>query len=88
MHNFGIPVLRVLDQEYHEKRNYGCGGIDDQLPGVRKLKSRSSEQPYEDDYNGAGKRPGSAQNNRRLMCEDAKCVLHHLEKLSPGGMVL
>src|SRR6185369_7027633 len=31
---FGIPVLRVLDQEHHEKRDDRRTGVDDQLPGV------------------------------------------------------
>ncbi len=36
-----VAVLRVLDQEHHEKRNDGGSGVDDQLPGIRVAKIRT-----------------------------------------------
>jgi hypothetical protein len=34
MHRFGVPILGVLNQEYHEEGDNGRGGVDDQLPRV------------------------------------------------------
>ncbi len=34
MNRLCIAVLRVLDQENHQERDYRRAGIDDQLPGV------------------------------------------------------
>jgi len=37
-----MAVLCVLNQKHHEKRDDCRGGVDDQLPGIGKMKSRPS----------------------------------------------
>ena len=45
MSSFGVTVLRILNQEYHEKR-YDCrAGIDNKLPGIGKVKDGTSNSP-------------------------------------------
>jgi hypothetical protein len=50
MHGVGIAVLRVLDEEHHEKSHDGSSGIDDELPRVREVKERPRRGPEEDDH--------------------------------------
>ena len=80
MHCFGIAVLRILDQEHHEERDDRRGGVDDQLPGIGKMKRRSGEKPHEDDEHSSGKSPCAAENNRRLARENAKRILDDTKK--------
>ena len=47
MNRFGVAVLRVLNQKYHQERDNGRGGVDDQLPRVGKMKSGTCNQPDE-----------------------------------------
>jgi len=49
MNCFGIAVLRVLNQEYHQKGDNGRSSVDDQLPGIGKMKSRASKEPDDND---------------------------------------
>src|SRR5207248_9824619 len=74
MKSFGVTVLRVLNEKDHEKCNNRGAGIDDQLPGIGKVKGRTGQRPNDDNQNGAGKCPGTPENGRRLACEDVKCV--------------
>src|SRR5687767_14175867 len=46
---FGVTVLRVLDQEYHEKSDDRCAGVDHQLPRVRKTEKRPGCGPKQND---------------------------------------
>lgn len=46
---FGVPVLRILNQEDHEKRHDRGASIDHQLPGVAKTKERAGHRPNEDE---------------------------------------
>ncbi len=48
MHRFSVAVLGVLNQEHHQKRNDGSSSVDDQLPGVGKMKCWTSEKPDQD----------------------------------------
>lgn len=40
-----VPVLGVLDQENHQKRDDGGGSVDDQLPGIVVVKPRARGCP-------------------------------------------
>ena len=44
-----VPILRVLDQKYHQKRYDRRAGVDDQLPRVRKAEQGTADRPYNDD---------------------------------------
>src|SRR5690606_8401190 len=52
LHRLGIPVLRVLDQEHHEKGDDGGPGIDHQLPGVAEAEDRPGEGPGQNHPDG------------------------------------
>ena len=82
MDRFGIPVLRILNQEHHQESDDGCAGIDDQLPRVGKMKGRSEQRPDRDNKNRDAKCPGAAKNDRRLPREDAEGVLYTTEKVT------
>ena len=43
-----ILVLRLLDQEYHQKCDDGRAGVDDELPGFRKIENRAGARPNDD----------------------------------------
>ena len=45
MKRLGVPVLRVLNQEHDQKRDDGGSGIDDELPGIRKMEERPADGP-------------------------------------------
>lgn len=45
----GIPVLGLLDDEYHEEGNNGSACVDDQLPGIGEFEYWAGNCP---DYNG------------------------------------
>src|SRR5262245_1230632 len=81
MHGFGVTVLRVLNQKHHEERDDCRGGVDDQLPGVREMKSRSGDQPNKNYQNGATKCPGAAEQDGGPMCEDAECVTNDAKEI-------
>src|SRR5262249_54620409 len=69
MHCFGVTVLRVLNQKHHEERDDCRGGVDDQLPGVREMKSRSGDEPNENYKKGATKCRGAAKQKKRTLPE-------------------
>jgi hypothetical protein len=61
MHCFGVAVLRVLDQKHHEKGDDRRGGVDDQLPGIRKMNRWSGENPDKNYEHGSSKSPGRSR---------------------------
>jgi len=44
-----IPVLRVLDQEDHQKGHDGRASVDDELPSVREIEEWSGHSPSDND---------------------------------------
>src|SRR5882757_6146548 len=54
-----VPVLRVLDEEYHEKRHDRGSGIDDELPRVREIEDWSGDRPGDDDQRCRDERDGA-----------------------------
>ena len=63
MNRFGVAVLGVLNQKYHQKRDNGRGGVDDQLPRIGKMKGRTCYQPDNDDEHSSSKCPSAAEND-------------------------
>ena len=47
LHSFAVAVLRVLDEEDHEKSDDGRRGVDNELPGVAVVKNRPRNDPPE-----------------------------------------
>jgi len=82
MHRFGVAVLSVLDQEHHQKSDDGRGGVDDELPGIGKMKSGASEQPNGDYQDCPGKGPRAAEQDSGAARKDAKGVAHHAKEVS------
>src|SRR5215813_12555756 len=82
MHCFGVTVLGVLNQKHHEERDDCRGGVDDQLPGVRKMECGSRKQPNDNDKHSSTKRPGAAEHDGGPMCENAECVTNDAKKIA------
>jgi|SRR5437588_2009509 len=74
MNSFGISVLSVLNQEYHEEGDDGCGSVDDQLPSVGKMKSGASDEPDGNHKHSSSKRPGAAEYERGMARKNAERV--------------
>ena len=51
-----ISVLRILHQKYHEKRDDGRPGIDDELPRIAKIKNNPGQSPEQYNPTRDGKR--------------------------------
>src|SRR6266550_3820782 len=82
MKSFGVTVLRVLNEKHHQKCNNRGAGIDDQLPSIGEVKSRTGEGPNHDNEDGAGKRPGTAENGRRSARKKMKCVPYRAKEIT------
>src|SRR5207248_10074850 len=76
MHCLGIAVLGVLDKKDHQKSDDGSTGIDDELPGIGKVKCWPSQRPDHDDDDRTDERPGRAEDLRGLSSEDMKGVTY------------
>jgi hypothetical protein len=68
----GVTVLRVLNEEDHKKRNDRGASINDELPGVRKMKERPAYGPYHQNHNGQQKHIRMANYGRRAAGKAAK----------------
>jgi len=55
-----FAVLRILDEEDHQKSHDGRARIDDELPGVRIIEYGATERPNEDDHTANNKSNGLA----------------------------
>ena len=82
MNSFGISVLGVLNQEYHEKGDNGRGGVDDQLPSVGEMKSGAGEEPDGNHKHSSGKCPGAAENHGGMARENAERVTDEAKKIA------
>jgi hypothetical protein len=67
-----VPVLRILNQENHWEGNDCRSCIDNQLPGIEKVKQRARYRP--DANNACGKHEGQCPAGclRRLVRNVAK----------------
>ena len=61
MERRAVAVLCILDEKHHQKSNNGGSCVDDQLPGVRVVKQRTSDRPDHDckARDGKGGRPAT-----------------------------
>ena len=81
MHRFGVTILGVLNQKYHEEGDDCRRGVYDQLPSVREMKCRASEDPDEDDEHRPAKGPGAAKHHGRMARENSECVADDTKKI-------
>ena len=81
MDSFGIAVLGVLNQEHHQECDDGRARINNQLPGIRKMKRRSGHAPNYDDENRYREGPCATQNGRGIVRENAKCIPDDTEEV-------
>ena len=82
MHRLGVAVLRVLNQEDHQESDNRGACIDDQLPGIGKMKNRTGGRPHGDYQNCGGKRPRASKNGGRTASENTKGVADHAKKVA------
>jgi hypothetical protein len=82
MHSLGVPILGVLNQEYHEKGDDSRGGVNDQLPSVGKMKSGASEEPDGNHKHSSSKCPGAAENHGRMARENAERVADEANEIA------
>src|SRR5437660_4340634 len=82
MNCLGIAVLGVLNKKHHQKGHNRGTGVDDELPGVGKMKHRPGHRPDCNDHDGTNECPGRAQYLRGTASEDTKGIAHAAEKVS------
>lgn len=78
VHGVRIPILRILNEEYHEKSEDGRPGVDIELPGIRKAEDEAAHRPCNDEKNSRGKREWRAKHYARSVCTPAKYIMHRL----------
>jgi len=82
LHRLGIAVLGVLNQEHHQERDDGRPGIDDQLPGIGKMKSRAGQNPNENYEHRACKRPRASEHHGGATRENTKRVADNAKEVA------
>jgi len=82
MNCFGVTVLRVLNQKYHQERDNGRGRVDDQLPRVGKMKSGTSEEPDGDHKHSSTKGPGAAENHGGMARKNTERVADEAKEIA------
>ena len=55
----GVTVLRILDQEHHQKRDDGRTCVDHKLPSIREPEERAGNRPDHHGSESKDKHPGS-----------------------------
>src|SRR5438270_4053161 len=76
MHCLGVAVLSILNKKHHQKGHDGSTGIDDELPGIGKVKCWPSQPPDHDNDDGTDECPGRPEHLRGPASEDMKGVAH------------
>ena len=81
MNCFGVAVLSILNQKDHEKGDDCRGRVNDQLPGIGKMKSGAGNEPDEDDKHSSGKCPCAAEHDRGAAREETKCIAYDAKEI-------
>lgn len=82
MHCFGVTILGVLNQKYHEEGDDCRGGVYDQLPSVGEMKRRAGEDPNEDDEHRPAKGPGTAKHGGRMARENSERITDNAKEIA------
>src|SRR5882762_11965006 len=80
--SLGVAVLGILNEKYHQERNDGCAGVDDQLPRIGVMKEGPEERPYDDYPDGSKKSPGAAHHIGCLAGKAVEPMVDHLRRLT------
>src|SRR2546421_11709374 len=51
--SLGVAVLGVLNEKYHQERNDGCAGVDDQLPRIGVMEDWAQKSPCDNYPDGS-----------------------------------
>jgi hypothetical protein len=70
----GVPVLGILNEKYHEKRDDSGSGIDHQLPRVGIMKEGPGCRPNQNNGSSSCESPFGAEPDRRPRGELTKAV--------------
>lgn len=82
MKRFGIAVLRVLNNKYHQKGDDGGACVDNELPCIGKMKDGAGREPDRDNDKRDDKSPGAAKRDGRSVRETAECVPHAAKEVA------
>src|SRR6266498_376326 len=90
MNSQRIFVLRALNEEHHQKRDYRRARVDYELPCVGKVKERPGQPPHDNDHQGKHESHGGAGGLRSLerksfqyLTKITSFVSHHNRLRSP-----
>ena len=75
MNGARITVLRILDEEDHQKSDDGCARIDNELPRIGVVEVRAGYEPHDNDEESGEECPFASDPVRRLHGEDMKALL-------------
>ena len=81
MDRFCIAVLSVLNQKYHQERDDGRCGVDDQLPRIGEMKHRPGQEPNEDDKHSSSKCPGAPEHHRGTAGENTERIANYAKEI-------
>ena len=82
VHCFGVTILCILNQKYHQECDNRCSGVDDQLPSVGKMKSGACEDPDTNDKHSSSKCPGAAEHHGGTPRENTECVADNTKEIA------
>ena len=64
-----IPILRILNEEHHKKRENGGAGVNDELPGIREAEKGTRRSPENDDESSEHEGPRRPDFLARPVCD-------------------
>src|ERR1041385_8274058 len=76
LNHLAVPVLRVLNQEYHQEGDDRRAGVDHELPGIAESEDRTGQRPYDHDADGDGECPWAADGVRDTVRETTEHLVH------------
>lgn len=76
MNRFGVTVLCILDEKYHEERHNRRSGIDDELPGIGIVVIGAQDAPDNDDHDCNDEDRRSAYQLGGFVGKPSECVFH------------
>ncbi len=82
MHRFRVAILGVLNEKHHQESDNGRPSIDDQLPGIGKMKRRTGQNPNENYEHRSRERPRASEHDGRAAGEDTKGVTDNAKEVS------
>jgi hypothetical protein len=81
VHGFGVPVLRILNEEHHQESDDGSAGVDNELPRVRKIEHRTGNGPDGDDEKSNNEGSGVSKHAGRFARKNMKGIAQPAEEV-------